>query len=260
MNAGGITVRSAELVGVEGVRFLSTEHRGVGVLTIAGSSGRVDTDRARLFAERGAIAESIRWFGGQGQNPGPWEISIETFQARLFELRSDCDRVIICGTSFGAAAALLTASITPFVDCAVGFAPSDVVWAGVRPDGTQSSHWTIGGEPVPFVPFADDWEPGADPPSYAPLYTPQSRCRTSCLDRGRGDFGRRSHRRWRRSGLAGGRLRSPDRSTTHRCRPVDDAHHPSRSRTPSRPPRGARRVRRSANGTWWHRRGRPAAR
>ena len=37
MNAGGITVRSAELVGVEGVRFLPTEHRGVGVLTIAGS-------------------------------------------------------------------------------------------------------------------------------------------------------------------------------------------------------------------------------
>lgn len=153
-----------------GIRFVPDRPNGVGVLTIAGSSGRIDTDRAKLFALYGAVAESIRWFGGEGQNPGPWEIPIETFQARLAALGEHCDRLIVSGTSFGAEAALLTSAVTPLVDVAIGFTPSDVVWAGVRPDGAQTSHWTLGGEPVPFVPFADDWQPEADPPTFAPLY------------------------------------------------------------------------------------------
>lgn len=151
-------------------RCLPDRPTGVGVLVLAGSSGRVDAERAALFARHGALAESIRWFGGPGQNPGPFEIPLELFQGRLDGLARECDRLIIAGTSFGAEAALLVASLTPSVDVAIGFAPSDLVWAGVRPDGTQTSHWTLAGEPVPFVPFLDDWRPDDDPPSYAPLY------------------------------------------------------------------------------------------
>ena len=66
-----------------GLRVLPSEHTGIGVLTLAGSSGRIDADRARLFARYGAIAESIQWFGGVGQNAGPWEIPVELFKERL---------------------------------------------------------------------------------------------------------------------------------------------------------------------------------
>jgi hypothetical protein len=153
-----------------GVRFGPARHRGLGVLTLAGSSGRVDEDRARLFARHGALAESIRWFGGPGQHPGPWEIPVEQFQERVAGLRRDCDRILVAGTSFGSEAALLTGALTAGVDAVVAFAPSDVVWAGVTPQGRQTSHWTATGRPLPFVPFVEDWQPRSDPPAYREHY------------------------------------------------------------------------------------------
>lgn len=139
---------------------------GVGVLVLAGSSGRVDADRARLLASTGAVTESIQWVGGPGQQPAPFEVPLEVFQARIAALAAHGDRVVVVGTSFGAEAALLVASVTPAVAAVAAFAPSQVIWAGVRPDGTQTSHWTVGGVPVPFVPLAEDWEPGSDPPAF----------------------------------------------------------------------------------------------
>ncbi|GAB2744931.1 hypothetical protein GCM10010442_75960 [Kitasatospora kifunensis] len=46
----------------------------VGVLVLAGSSGRIETDRCRLLARTGMAALSIRWFGGEGQPAGICEI------------------------------------------------------------------------------------------------------------------------------------------------------------------------------------------
>lgn len=151
-------------------RVPPSEHSGLGVLTLAGSSGRVDADRARVFARHGALAESIRWFGGPGRPEGPWEIPIEQFQDRVAELRRSCDRVLVAGTSFGAEAALLTGALTGGVDAVVAFAPTDVVWAGVTPQGKQTSHWTLDGRPVPFVPFLEGWRPETDPPVFKDLY------------------------------------------------------------------------------------------
>ncbi|HSZ38808.1 MAG TPA: acyl-CoA thioester hydrolase/BAAT C-terminal domain-containing protein [Trebonia sp.] len=160
----------AELTEPNGVRWIPDQHRGAGTLVLGGSSGRIDEQRARLFAEQGCIAESVQWFGGPGQNPGPWEIPLETFLARIEGLTRDCDRVYIAGTSFGAEAALATAARTPRIAGAIAFAPSDVVWAGVTPDGRQVSHWTLGGDPLPFVPFDESWVPGTDPPAFRGLY------------------------------------------------------------------------------------------
>ena len=158
------------LTGIEGVRCVPERHHGVGALVLAGSSGRVDTERARMLAANDVLAESIRWFGGDGQNDGPWEIPIETFLDRVALLRRDCDRVIVVGTSFGAEAALLTGVLSDRVDAVVAFAPSDVVWAGITTDDRVTSHWTYQGEPLPYVPFADDWTPDDDPPAYVGLY------------------------------------------------------------------------------------------
>lgn len=163
-------MKRAELTQPDGVRWIPDRHLGTGALVLGGSSGRVDEQRARLFAEQGCLAESVQWFGGPGQNAGPWEIPLETFAGRVASLARDCDRVYIAGVSFGAEAALATAAHTPGVDGVIAFAPSDVVWAGVTPDGRQVSHWTLGGGPLPFVPFDATWVPDTDPPAFRGLY------------------------------------------------------------------------------------------
>jgi pimeloyl-ACP methyl ester carboxylesterase len=163
-------MREIQLSDVEGARYVPAEHSGVGALVLAGSSGRVDGRRAEVLAKRGVLAESIRWFGGEGQHEGPWEIPIESFLDRVADLRHDCERVIVVGTSFGAEAALLSGALSDNVDAVVAFAPSDVVWAGVTADGRVTSHWTYEGVPLPFVPFAEDWEPTDEPPAYVDHY------------------------------------------------------------------------------------------
>jgi pimeloyl-ACP methyl ester carboxylesterase len=162
--------RRIELSAPVGVRWEPDDPVGVGALVLAGSSGRVDEQRARLLAEHGVLTESIQWFGGPGQHDGPWEIPLETFAARADALAADCDRVVLVGLSFGAEAALATASLTDArVDGVAAFAPSDVTWAGITGDGRQTSHWTLDGVPVPYVRFVP-WEPPTDPPAYRDLY------------------------------------------------------------------------------------------
>lgn len=163
-------MREIPLSTPEGVRFAPDRPTGVGVLVLAGSSGRVDAERARLLAEQGALAESVRWFGGPGQNPGPWEIPVELFLDRIDSLAADSNRIVVVGSSFGAEAALLVGAHHARVDAVAAFAPTDVVWAGVRPDRQQTSHWTLAGVPLPFVPFDRTWTSDTDPPEFRGLY------------------------------------------------------------------------------------------
>ncbi|WP_226531883.1 acyl-CoA thioester hydrolase/BAAT C-terminal domain-containing protein [Microbacterium paraoxydans] len=141
---------------------------GTAVLLLAGSSGRVEAQRADLLARHGARVRAIRWFGGMGQRPAPHEVPIEVFVDQLDLLRHDADRVAIFGTSFGAEAALVTASVHP-VDATVAVAPSSVVWSGVV-DGNWSSHWTLRGAPLPSVAFEPSWSASTEPPEYRSLY------------------------------------------------------------------------------------------
>jgi dienelactone hydrolase len=163
-------MRSEHLSGIEGVRWIPERPSGTAALVLAGSSGRIDSARAELLARHGAVAESIRWFGGAGQNEGPWDIPLELFLDRVSDLSRVADRVLVLGTSFGSEAALLVGAHSPHVSAVAAFAPSDVVWAGLRPDGSVTSHWTLGGSPLPYVSFVDDWEPDTDPPAFVGLY------------------------------------------------------------------------------------------
>jgi hypothetical protein len=163
-------MREVPLDRPEGVRFIPNRPTGVGVLVLAGSSGRIDAERAQLLATQGALTESVRLFGGPGQNPGPWEIALETFIDRIDALATENDRVVIVGTSFGAEAALLVGAHDARVDAVAAFAPTDVVWAGVLPSGQQTSHWTFGGTLLPFTPFDESWTAETDPPEFRGLY------------------------------------------------------------------------------------------
>lgn len=163
-------MRQVELADIQGVRWLPEDPSGVGALVLAGSSGRVDSARAELLALNGAVAESIQWFGGEGQHDGPWEIPLELFINRVAGLAGDCDRVVVVGASFGAEAALLTGAHSTDVAAVVAFAPTDLVWAGVRGDGGVTSHWTLDGVPVSYMPFNETWESDDDIPAFVGLY------------------------------------------------------------------------------------------
>lgn len=145
---------------------------GVGVLVVAGSSGRLDVGRADALAAAGATALAIRWFGGVGQPAVPCEVPIETFVDAIDLLEPVCDRIALVGLSYGAEAVLLTAVRDPRVDAVVALAPTDVAWEGQHQldDDPRRSKWTWHGQPVPFVPLDRGWAPEEDMPAFAPHY------------------------------------------------------------------------------------------
>lgn len=143
---------------------------GTGVLVLGGSSGAVEHDRASLLAAHGATALPIRWFGGEGQQPGPWEVPLETFTRALDHLAPQVDRLAVLGTSFGAEAALSVAVRDRRVSAVVALAPAAHVWASHDHTGRMTSHWTWRGAIVDYVPLDEAWTPSTDPPSYRGWY------------------------------------------------------------------------------------------
>ncbi|MER5755162.1 acyl-CoA thioester hydrolase/BAAT C-terminal domain-containing protein [Streptomyces sp. NPDC002088] len=163
-SASGITEHEVTTP-CQGVLLEPAAGSSAGVLVLAGSSGRVDRQRARLLAQQGLLALAIRWFGGLGQPAGICEIPLETFVAAVDLLRSrGAEHVGILGVSKGAEAALLTAVHEPRVNVVVAVSPTALVWCNVGPglDGRQRpyrSSWTWRGRPLPFVPMDDSWQP-----------------------------------------------------------------------------------------------------
>ncbi|MER6182005.1 acyl-CoA thioester hydrolase/BAAT C-terminal domain-containing protein [Streptomyces sp. NPDC001652] len=149
----------------EGVLAAPVGGSDVGVLVLAGSSGRIERERARILARQGMTAVSIRWFGGPGQSPGICEIPLETFTEAVDFLRlNGAERIGILGTSKGAEAALLTAVHDGRVDLVIAVSPTSRVWCNVGPgrDGVHRpyrSSWTWRGQGLPFVPLDDSWAP-----------------------------------------------------------------------------------------------------
>ncbi|MBV8190289.1 MAG: acyl-CoA thioesterase [Alphaproteobacteria bacterium] len=143
----------------QGVLLVPRRTNGLGVVVLGGSSGSINVERARLFAERGATAIALRWFGGDGQVPGICEVPLESFTpATDWMLRAGCNRIAYIGTSKGAEAALLLAVHDSRIDIVVALSPSSVVWAnsGVGLDGVGfplRSSWTLRAKPLPFIAY-----------------------------------------------------------------------------------------------------------
>lgn len=163
---------------VQGALIRPDRSNGLGVMVLTGSSGRVDTERAQRFADLGATALALRWWGGEGQTPGVNLVPLEVFVRGLDRLQAiGCNRFAILGTSFGAEAALLVAVKDRRVDFAIAISPTTVVWQNSGP-GLDGSVWpprssfSWAGEPLPFV----VWDPRAWPafgtrdPIYRPMY------------------------------------------------------------------------------------------
>jgi dienelactone hydrolase len=128
------------------------------VLILSGSSGRLETDRARVLAEQGAAVLPFRYFGAQGLS----EIPLESFTAALDQLAAESEHIAIIGVSKGAEAALLLAIRDPRIRAVAALAPTSVVWAGLGGDSHRSS-WSEAGRPLPFVPYDDAWRGVPEP-------------------------------------------------------------------------------------------------
>jgi uncharacterized protein len=174
-----VTLREECLEGcLQGTAVRAGHSRAVGLLVLTGSSGRVDVERARLFAQRGALAVALRWFGGPGQPPGICEVPLESFILAVDWLVDRGVRHVgILGVSKGAEAALLVACRDHRVRTVVAISPPSVSWANVGPgpDGQTypyRSSWTWRDQPVPFVPYDETWAPaeGSAPVAYRSLY------------------------------------------------------------------------------------------
>ena len=136
-----------------------------GVLVLSGSSGRVEQQRCEVLAGLGATAASYRWFGAAVDR-----VPLESFDEALTSLHERCDRLVVLGTSRGAEAALLLGARHVEIDAVVAISPSDVVWAALSQERPQRSSWTSAGEPLPFVPYDDDWEPDTSPAEFVGMY------------------------------------------------------------------------------------------
>lgn len=163
---------------INGAFFAARKGSETGVIVLSGSSGRVDTHRAALFANAGANALALRWFGGAGQSPGICEIPLETFfSATDYLVSKGCQKIIFVGTSKGAEAALLVATYDQRVNAVVAISPTSVVWGNIGPgkDGVawpERSSWSLEGSPLGFVPAVAAWERGNRDGliSYRPLF------------------------------------------------------------------------------------------
>lgn len=151
---------------VQGALLKPARPSGLGVLVITGSSGRVDFDRAGLFAARGCTVLAQRWWGGEGQATGINEIPLEVFVRGVDLLEAEgCTRIAMLGTSRGAEATLSAAARDRRIGTAIAISPTQVLWQNFGPgldgrDWPPRSAFTWRSAPLPFICF----DPRAFPP------------------------------------------------------------------------------------------------
>ena len=171
-------IETQALIGeVQGVLLRAARPSGLGVVVLSGSSGRVDVDRARLFADRGAVALAQKWWGGPGQAPGINEIPLEVFVRALDRLQAEgCTRFAVVGASKGAEACLLAATKDARIDLVVAISPAHVVWQNIGPglDGAAwppRSSFAWEGRGLPFIAYDPRaWPASGLRPAYRPLH------------------------------------------------------------------------------------------
>lgn len=142
------------------------------VVVVGGSEGglgnHVDRTAARLQQE-GFTALALSYWGGEGQPQSMDALPLETFTTAFDWLRGqpavDPENLAFMGASKGGEAAMLLASRTPELKAVVGYVPSSVVWAGVdmrEPWNMVNigSTWSSGGEPLPYLPYTQDFRGG----------------------------------------------------------------------------------------------------
>lgn len=131
------------------------------VIVLGGSEGGMGAGaakEARLIADQGCAVLQVAYFGAPGLPPSLGLIPVEYFEKAVDWLSGqpaiDRRRIGIVGTSVGGEAALLIAAHDPRIKVVVAGVPSSVVWPGIsRTDPRPPSTFTLGGQPLPDLPY-----------------------------------------------------------------------------------------------------------
>src|SRR5579864_7050439 len=114
-----------------------------GLIVLNGSDGGLQPDTAAVLARHGYCTLALAYFGIDGLPKYLENIPIETVDRARKLLVSmpevDKDRIGVVGFSKGAELALLAASHFPSLKAVVGYAPSSVVFEGIKPSNIVES-------------------------------------------------------------------------------------------------------------------------
>jgi acetyl esterase/lipase len=134
-----------------------------GVLALGGSEGGIPEYFLRRLVKEGFACLALAYFNTPDTQPALTGVPLERVERGLRWLRAHpkvtarAGRMAVMGGSKGGELALLVAATFPeLVGPVVAYTPSNVVWAGIdfqNPRGPMRSSWSLGGQPLPFVPY-----------------------------------------------------------------------------------------------------------
>jgi dienelactone hydrolase len=134
------------------------------VIWLGGSEGGIGSTLmpAGLLASKGFVVLALPYFSHQPMGNLPRDlvnIPLEFFSSAASWLAElpfvNEGRVSMVGGSKGAEAALLVAAYFGKLESVAAYSPSSVSWAAPFAEGDQAS-WSLGGKPLPFVPYRRD--------------------------------------------------------------------------------------------------------
>ncbi len=133
-----------------------------GVIILGGSEGGLFEGWARAFASNGFAALTLAWFAYPGLPEELVEIPLEYFDRAAAWMKAQPNvksgGLGLMGGSKGGEAALLAASRNGDIRAVVAMTPAAHIWEGhtmkfFSPDYTPVSSWSLGGQPLPYIPF-----------------------------------------------------------------------------------------------------------
>ncbi|OQY48815.1 MAG: hypothetical protein B6242_01340 [Anaerolineaceae bacterium 4572_78] len=158
--APDVTVKEIRRAGLVGWYYKPAgEGPYPGMLLLHGADGVPLHHEAALLASRGIASFAVKYFSRQ-YNELPDHLNnmpLEYFKKAIKWMRDDgkCKKVALFGTSKGAEAVLLTASLFPdIVDGVIVQAPSSVPLTGFKRKQPNHPPWLYEDEPLPYMPLS----------------------------------------------------------------------------------------------------------
>lgn len=155
------SLRDGDLVGTFGMPEGDGPYPGV--LALGGSDGGIPEYFLRLLVPEGFACLALAYFATPDTQRALVEVPLERVERGLRwtlaqpAVAAPDGRLAVVGASKGGELALVVAATFPdLVGAVVAYTPSAVVWAGIDfslSSGATQSSWSVGGRPLPFVPY-----------------------------------------------------------------------------------------------------------